>query len=118
VREPAVVSDHGRAAGVGYADDGMHAVDFITARSARSDRTAGNYLWRDTNFPGRIVRHKTIVGTVEECPTRDSASEAINGLRMLINAPPRDEAGCCDPGNLGKFLKFEDGEDSRAEASR
>lgn len=55
----------------------------------RSKRKIGpdcwEYLWRDTNFPGRIVRHKTIVGTVEEYPTRDAASEAINGLRMFIN---------------------------------
>jgi hypothetical protein len=26
------------------------------------------YLWRDANFPVRIVRHKTIVGTVEGVP--------------------------------------------------
>jgi hypothetical protein len=31
------------------------------------------------------VRHKTIVGTVEEYLTANAASEAINGLRMSIN---------------------------------
>jgi hypothetical protein len=38
----------------------------------RSKRKIGpdcwEYLWRDTNFPGRIVRHKTIVGNVEGVP--------------------------------------------------
>jgi hypothetical protein len=43
------------------------------------------YLWRDTAPSGRVVRHKAIVGTVEEYTTWDAANEAINGLRMCIN---------------------------------
>lgn len=55
----------------------------------RSKRKVGpdcwEYLWRELDFLGRTVRHKTIVGTIEEYPTWDMASEAINGLRMSIN---------------------------------
>lgn len=55
----------------------------------RSQRKAGpdrwEYLWREINSQGRVVRHKTIVGTVEEYLTANAASEAINGLRMSIN---------------------------------
>lgn len=54
-----------------------------------SKRKAGPYrwefLWREVNPLGKVVRRKAIIGTVEQYPTSSAASDAINGLRVSIN---------------------------------
>ena len=54
-----------------------------------SKRKAGPYrwefLWREVNPLGKVVRRKAIIGTVEQYPTASAASDAINGLRVSIN---------------------------------
>jgi len=42
-------------------------------------------MWREPESSGKPVRRTTIIGTVEEYPTRELAQEAISGLRMRIN---------------------------------
>jgi hypothetical protein len=43
------------------------------------------YLWRENDVTGKRVRRTTVIGTVEQYPTRDLAQAAVNGLRMQIN---------------------------------
>jgi hypothetical protein len=51
-----------------------------TKRKAGPDRW--EYLWRETEVTGKRVRRTTVIGTVEQYPTRDLAQAAVNGLRM------------------------------------
>jgi len=43
------------------------------------------FLWRDKDSSGRVVRHNAVIGTTEEYPTHDLACAALNGLRTSIN---------------------------------
>jgi len=62
-----------------------------------SKRKVGPYrwefLWREINPLGAIVRRKAIIGTVEQYPTASAASEAINGLRVSINEDRNRQRG-------------------------
>jgi integrase len=42
-------------------------------------------LWRDNDLTGHRVRHKTVIGTVEQYPEIEDAWQASNGLRVSIN---------------------------------
>ena len=54
-----------------------------TKRKAGPDRW--EYLWRENDETGMRVRRTTVIGTVEQYPTRDLAQAAVNGLRMQVN---------------------------------
>jgi integrase len=54
-----------------------------TKRKAGPGR--GEYLWRENDVTGKRVRRTTVIGTVEQYPTRELAQAAVNGLRMQIN---------------------------------
>ena len=53
-------------------------------------RKCGSYcwefLWRENDDAGKRVRRTAVVGTLEEYPTQEEALQAVNGLRMQINA--------------------------------
>jgi integrase len=55
----------------------------------RTERKAGpdrwEYLWRENDGTGKRVRRTTVIGTVDQYPTRELAQAAVNGLRMQIN---------------------------------
>jgi integrase len=55
----------------------------------RTERKAGpdrwEYLWRENDVTGKRVRRTTVIGTVDQHPTRELAQAAVNGLRMQIN---------------------------------
>jgi integrase len=55
----------------------------------RTKRKAGpdcwEYLWRENDVTGKRVRRTTVIGTVDQYPTRELAQAAVNGLRMQIN---------------------------------
>jgi integrase len=55
----------------------------------RTERKAGldrwEYLWRENDVTGKRVRRTTVIGTVQQYPTRELAQAAVNGLRMRIN---------------------------------
>jgi hypothetical protein len=53
-----------------------------TKRKAGPDRW--EYLWRENDITGKRARRTTVLGTVEQYPTRDLAQVAVNGLRMRI----------------------------------
>ena len=43
------------------------------------------YLWREETADGRRIRHTQVIGTVDQYPTKERASIAVNGLRTLVN---------------------------------
>jgi integrase len=43
------------------------------------------FLWREIDSSGRVVRRNAVIGSVEEYPTEDLASAALEGLRTSIN---------------------------------
>ena len=43
------------------------------------------FLWRDNDLTGQRVRHKTVIGTVQQYPNFEDAWQASNGLRVSIN---------------------------------
>ena len=55
----------------------------------RTERKAGpdrwEYLWREDDVTGKRVRRTTVIGTVDQYPTRELAQSAVNGLRIQIN---------------------------------
>jgi hypothetical protein len=42
-------------------------------------------MWREQDSLGKRVRRTTLIGTIEDYPTRELAQSAVNGLRMRIN---------------------------------
>jgi hypothetical protein len=43
------------------------------------------FLWREVGPNGQLKRRTTAIGNIEQYPTQQEASEAINGLRVSIN---------------------------------
>lgn len=43
------------------------------------------FLWREVGPTGDLRRRTTVIGSVEQYPTAESASAAINGLRVSVN---------------------------------
>lgn len=43
------------------------------------------FLWREVGPNGELRRRTTVIGSVEKYPTEESASAAINGLRVSVN---------------------------------
>ena len=55
-------------------------------RATRKNQTdVWEYLWREEIDDGKRVRHTQLIGPVDQYPTKESASNAINGLRAQIN---------------------------------
>jgi integrase len=46
---------------------------------------AWEFLWRQADSSGKYVRRTLVIGTTEKFPTKELASEAINGVRARIN---------------------------------
>jgi integrase len=51
------------------------------------------FLWRENDVAGKRVRRTTIIGTIEQYPTRDLAQAAVNGLRMQVNEDRNRQPG-------------------------
>jgi len=43
------------------------------------------FLWREVGPTGELIRRTTVIGSTEQYPTEESASAAINGLRVSVN---------------------------------
>jgi len=43
------------------------------------------YLWREQIDDGRCIRHTQVIGSVDQYPTKELASNAVNGLRARVN---------------------------------
>ena len=57
-----------------------------------AERKSGSYswefLWRENDAAGKRVRRTAVIGSVERYPTKEQAFNAVNGLRMQVNADP------------------------------
>jgi integrase len=42
-------------------------------------------LWREVGPTGELIRRTTVIGSIEQYPTEELASAAINGLRVSVN---------------------------------
>lgn len=43
------------------------------------------FLWREVGPAGDLIPRTTVIGSIEQYPTEESASAAINGLRVSVN---------------------------------
>ena len=43
------------------------------------------FMWREQDRSGKRVRRTSVIGTIEEYPTKELARAAVNSLRMQIN---------------------------------
>src|SRR5277367_3320094 len=43
------------------------------------------FLWWDSEPPGKRVRRKAVIGTIQQYPNVEEAWQASNGLRVSIN---------------------------------
>jgi integrase len=43
------------------------------------------FLWREIGPTGELIRRTTVIGSIEQYPTEELASAAINGLRVSVN---------------------------------
>src|SRR5271166_6088411 len=55
-----------------------------------AERKSGSYswefLWREDDMAGKRVRRTAVIGTIEQYPTKEESLDAVNGLRMQVNA--------------------------------
>src|SRR4029078_546733 len=57
----------------------------IRRAKRRKGPDAWEFLWRQNDSSGKCVRRTLVIGTMERFPTKELASEAINGVRARIN---------------------------------
>lgn len=57
----------------------------IRYRKRKNGATCWEYMWREQDSLGKQVRRTTLIGTIEDYPTRELAQAVVNGLRMRIN---------------------------------
>ena len=43
------------------------------------------FLWWNSESPGKRIRRKAVIGTIQQCPSVEDAWQASNGLRVSIN---------------------------------
>ena len=57
----------------------------VRYRKRKNGATCWEFMWREQDSLGTPVRRTTMIGTIEDYPTRELAQAAVNGLRMRIN---------------------------------
>ena len=57
----------------------------VRCRKRKNKATCWEFMWREEDPSGKRVRRTSVVGTIEEYPTKELARAAVNGLRMRIN---------------------------------
>ena len=63
-----------------------HQQGCLRCAKRKSGSYCWEFLWRESDAAGIRVRRTAVIGTVEQYPTRDDALDAVNGLRMQVNA--------------------------------
>ena len=58
---------------------------YIRRAKRRKGLDVWEYLWREETSDGRRIRHTQVIGTVDQYPTKELASKAVNGLRARVN---------------------------------
>jgi integrase len=62
---------------------------YLRLATRKSGAPCWEFLWRENNELGLHVRRTAAIGSIQEYPTRQSASMAANGLRMQVNVGRR-----------------------------
>ena len=63
-----------------------HQQGYLRCAKRKSGSYCWEFLWREFDTAGKRVRRTAVIGTVEQYPTKEEALDAINGLRMQVNA--------------------------------
>ena len=58
---------------------------YLRCAKRKNGPAVWEFLWREVGPNGGLIRRKTIIGTIEQYPSQQEASDAINGLRVSIN---------------------------------
>ena len=59
---------------------------YIRFSTRKSVPSRWEFLWRENNETGMLVRRTIVIGTVEKYPTVELANAAINGFRLQLNS--------------------------------
>ena len=60
---------------------------YLRCATRKSGLHCWEFLWREEDdTSGKRVRRTAVIGNVEQYPTKEEALDAVNGLRMQINA--------------------------------
>jgi integrase len=59
---------------------------YIRFATRKSVPSRWEFLWRENNETGMLVRRTVVIGTVEKYPTVELANAPINGFRLQLNS--------------------------------
>src|SRR6185295_14782983 len=62
-----------------------HQHGYLRCAKRKNGPDVWEFLWREVGPNGRLIRRTLVVGTIEQYPTQQEASNAINGLRVSVN---------------------------------
>jgi integrase len=58
---------------------------YLRRAKRRKGPDVWEYLWREETADRKRIRHTQVIGTVDQYPTKELASIAVNGLRARVN---------------------------------
>ncbi len=58
---------------------------YLRLGSRKNGPDCWEFLWWDSEFPGKRIRRKAVIGTIQQYPNVEEAWQASNGLRVSIN---------------------------------
>jgi hypothetical protein len=59
---------------------------YLRCAKRKSGSYCWEFLWREDGVAGKRVRRTAVIGSIEQYPTKEEALDAVNGLRMQVNA--------------------------------
>src|SRR5664280_2382832 len=59
---------------------------YLRCAKRKSGSYCWEFLWRENDAAGKRVRRTAVIGTVEQYYTKEEALDAVNGLKMQVNA--------------------------------
>ena len=59
---------------------------YLRCAKRKSGSNCWEFLWRENDAAGKRIRRTAVIGSVERYPTKEEALDAVNGLRMQVNA--------------------------------
>src|ERR1051325_8273723 len=62
-----------------------HQRGYLRCVKQKNSQSIWEVLWREVGPDGRLIRRTMIIGSIDQYPTQQQASDAINGLRVSIN---------------------------------
>ena len=62
-----------------------HQRGYLRCVKRKNGPAKWEFLWREVGPTGELKRRTTVIGSIEQYPTEELASAAINGLRVSVN---------------------------------